>query len=92
MTDEDYAYIDADFLREGVKLTDDDRTEVCELGETETIQGVYVVNRGFTVFKKIDILEKNVDYCIVSTAGSDIESYDRIILNGQATEEGRVIY
>lgn len=90
--DDQYAYISMDGLARGQTLSDPERTQSLKLEESETLQGVYVVNRGFTVFRRIDILEKNDDYCIVSSASSEIELYDRIILNGNSTQEGRVIY
>lgn len=90
--DEEKALISMDGLKKGQVLSDPERSQTFELDETKTLQGVYMVNRGFTVFRQIDILEKNDDYCIVSAAGSELELYDRIILNGNSTEEGRVIY
>ena len=73
-------------------LSNPEKTEKYELADTEILQGVYVVNRGFTVFKNIVILEKNDDYCIVSAEDSEVELYDRIILNGSTAKEGRTIY
>ncbi len=89
---EDKALISMNGLKNGQVLSDPERTRTFVLGQTRILQGVYVVNRGFTVFRQIDILEKNDDYCIVSASGSELELYDRIILNGNTTEEGRVIY
>lgn len=92
LTDEEFAYISDDSLAKGEVLSDPEKSEKFELEETEVLQGVYVVNRGFTVFKNIVILEKNDDYCIVSAENSEVELYDRIILNGSTAKEGRTIY
>ena len=92
LTDEEFAYISDDSLAKGEILSDPEKSEKFELEETEVLQGVYVVNRGFTVFKNIVILEKNDDYCIVSAENSEVELYDRIILNGSTAKEGRTIY
>lgn len=49
-----------------------------------------MVNKGYAVFALVDMVERNGDYCIVSTSGSKIELYDRIILNSDTVKEGQV--
>ena len=57
-----------------------------------TLQGVYNVNKGYAVFKQIDILYQNEEYTIVK-AGTDfgISIYDHIALEGDAVSEDDLI-
>lgn len=63
------------------------------IGATSTLTGVYCVNTGYTVFKRVDILDQNKEYCIVKKGVSyGISAYDRIILDGEKTKENVMIY
>ncbi len=87
-----YAWVFADGLTNGNVISDINKEKTYTLKNTTSIQGVYMVNRGFTVFKQIQMLKRNEDYCIVSAKNSGIELYDRIILNSDTVKEGQVIY
>ena len=62
------------------------------LTKKSTLQGVYNVNKGYAVFKQIDILYQNEEYTIVK-AGTDfgISIYDHIALEGDAVSEDDLI-
>jgi len=40
----------------------------------------------------VTILERTEDYCIISADDSDVELYDRVILNSETIKENQVIY
>ena len=40
-------------------------TSASRWAETETLKGAYNINRGYAVFKYVDILDENSEYCIV---------------------------
>ncbi|MBQ9157177.1 MAG: hypothetical protein IJ137_10410 [Eubacterium sp.] len=90
--DEEYTYISSDKLKKGDIIASLDKTDRFELLETTTIQGVFMVNRGYAVYKIVEIIRRNEDYCIVSPELSTIDLYDRIILNSDTIKEGDVIY
>ena len=90
--DEENVYVASDKLKEGVILTDLEMTETFSLDKTTALQGVYIINRGFTVFRPVVILERNQDYCIVDKDKSDIALYDRLILDSSSVDEGHIIY
>lgn len=91
-TDQKYAYIAGNGLKPGQVITDTAMENTTDLKTTVSLEGVYIVNRGYTVFRQVDVMEKNKDYCIVSADTSKIELYDRIILNSDTVKENQVIY
>ena len=57
--DDEYYYVDAgenSELKAGDFLTKDDSEERYQIGMTQTVQGVYNINRGYAVFRRIEIL------------------------------------
>lgn len=91
-TDEKYAYVSSKDLQEGTVVSQMNKEKIYTLKDKTQIQGVYIVNRGYTVFKQVEMVERNEDYCIISAQDSGIELYDRIILNSDTVKEGQVIY
>ena len=85
--------------------------EKSEDGTTETIQtdatdrhliavsaplsGVYSVNKGYCIFRQVDILSETSDtnYYIINTSTYyGLSAYDRIILNADLVTENQIIY
>ena len=91
-TEDIYVLISTDGLKDGDIISNLDMTETYTLRQTKDIQGVFMVNRGYAVFKPVVILERNEDYCIVSAEESKLELYDRVILNSDTIKENQVIY
>lgn len=56
------------------------------------ITGVYNINRGYAVFRYVNVLSKNEDYAIVEN-GNDysIDMYDRIALDADSVKDGELI-
>lgn len=83
--DDDYGYISANGeLRAGdrVKLTDSSDTYV--ISETESLLGVYNANKGYALFRRIEMLYENEEYCIVAdNTQFGLSEYDHIILQGE---------
>ena len=60
--------------------------------DTEEIEGVYVINKGFAVFKFIETRYDESDYRIVdSDVDYGVRIYDRIVTQADDTEEYEVI-
>lgn len=91
-TDEEYVYVSSSNLTKGTVVSETNKEKIYTLKDTTQIQGVYIVNRGYTIFKQVAMVERNEDYCIVSAQNSGIELYDRIILNSDTVKEDQVIY
>ncbi len=57
------------------------------------LKGVYVVNKGYAVFKKVEILEQNDEYVIAQKGVAySISIYDHIVLDGTKVKENQIIY
>lgn len=63
------------------------------VSSTASVSGVYNVNKGYAVFKAIEILDENSDYYIVRK-GMDygLTVYDHILLDGTLGSPGKMIY
>ena len=77
----------------GSKEAKDSSDETYTIGETEALKGVYNINKGYAMFRLIDILYEYGDYCIVSDKTDyGVTLYDHIILNGSSVKENDIIY
>lgn len=77
-----------------LSYTDEDTRVTTEfiIDETIDLEGVYVINKGFAVFKFIDTMYKENDYRIVaSDMDYGVRIYDRIVSEASETEEYQVI-
>ncbi len=90
--DEEYCYLDAAQYQAGQTVILQDSNERYTLGATSELTGVYNINRGYAVFRRVEILEESNEYYIVSTSGSSLSVYDHIVLDGSAVSENDIIY
>lgn len=90
--DEEYCYLDASAYGAGLHIVKEDSHDRFTLAQTAKLPGVYNVNKGYTVFRKIQILEQNEEYLIVSEWESSLSVYDHIVLNAALVQEGDIIY
>lgn len=92
--DDNFYYTDSEDLNSGDVLISYDTGENYTVGtDTGEKQGVYSINKGYALFKIINILSSNDDYSIVEK-GTDygISNYDHIILNGSDVNENDLLY
>lgn len=60
--------------------------------DTDELTGVYNINKGYAVFKQINILSQNDDYTIVETGTTyGVALYDHIALDGSSVVENQTI-
>ena len=98
-------YVDVSALPEGsylLRIDQDNQvtdsigtnsTSRYRIGAKDSLSGVYNVNKGYTIFRKIEVIDSNTEYCIVKTGTTyGISLYDHIILDGKTVKEGQVIY
>ena len=68
-------------------------SERYQIGAKATLEGVYNMNKGYTVFKQIDILASNNEYYVVrKNMDYGLSVYDHIVLDASTVEEGKLIY
>lgn len=86
-------YIDKSSFKEGDALIDPDTGEKYIIGETDTLEGVYCINKGYAVFRRIEILDQNEEYAIVSKNTSyGLARYDHIVKNADKVKEEDILY
>lgn len=100
--DEQYAYVDPNeenfstsekLLSAGDVLIRTDSAEVYQVGQMAQLKGVYNINKGYTLFRQIQVLYENEEYCIVKEGTSyGLSVYDHIVLNADTVDEDEVIY
>ena len=79
-TNDKYAYVVSKDLKTGIIISETDKQKIYTIKDSDKVEilGVYMVNKGYAVFALVDMVERNGDYCIVSTSGSKIELYDKV--------------
>lgn len=90
--DENY-YIDNKSFMTTDKIIMPNSSKEYSLSETKKVKGVYRVNKGYAVFRKIEILDSNNDYYIISkTTSLGLSNYDHIVYDSSTVEEDEVLY
>lgn len=90
---EEFCYIDSEYVQADDVILKQDTQEKYTVGqETATLQGVYNINKGYAVFKQIEILFQNEEYSIIKTGTSyGVALYDHIALDGSKIQEDELI-
>ena len=91
--DDDNYYVDSESVSDGDVCLMINSSDTYTVGsDTGQLQGVYNVNKGYTIFKIIDIIYQNNEYTIVR-AGTDygLALYDRIVLQGDRVMENEIL-
>ena len=85
-------YVDPDDFEKNTTLKKAGSSDTYQLSETKQLKGVYNINRGYAVFRQVQILCESDDYYIVQS-GNDygLSNYDHIALTGKDVHEGDVI-
>ncbi len=92
-SDDEHIYLDPSQFEGGDVLIKPGSTETCVLQETTPLPGAYCVNKGYAVFKPVQILCENDDYYIVQEGLSQsLSNYDHIVQNADVVEEDEVIF
>lgn len=79
-------------LKKGDRIRNVESATTYSLDKDMMIYGVYTINSGYAVFSYVKIEERNEDYCIVNSDESEIQLYDRIVLNSNTIHENEIIY
>lgn len=86
-------YVSKEDFSAGSSIVKTDSSERFIVGPTEKLKGVYCINTGYTVFKLVDIIDQNNEYCISRKGVSHgISVYDRIVLNAERYTVNQMIY
>lgn len=91
-TDENFYYLSPDEFEESTWLVKPDSTDSYALKATSPLKGVYNVNQGYCVFKKVNIIAESGNYYIIEAGtpnGTAI--YDHIILDSDSVNPEQII-
>ncbi len=92
-SDDEYGYIDGRLFEPGEKIRSDKTKEEFEISKKQSLEGVFNVNKGYAVFRRIEILYKNEEYCIIKKGTQyGLSVYDHIALDGTTAVEQKIIY
>ncbi|MDO5293082.1 MAG: HlyD family efflux transporter periplasmic adaptor subunit [bacterium] len=88
-SDDEYSYVNTSAFKEGhIICNEADNKKQFTIKETGNITGVYNVNKGYPVFKVVDVLTENSDYYIIDMKTTNgLNNYDHIILNVELAKE-----
>ena len=85
--------IDESSLKKGDVIQAPDSSEQYTIKESDKLKGVYNINKGYAVFKQIDVVSQNKEYSILKTGTKyGLSLYDHIALNGSDIKEGELIH
>ena len=91
--DDDYGYVDKSVLSAGDVISNVDTQETYTISDTDKLEGVYNVNKGYCVFRRIEKVYENQEYCIVkSNTTLGLSEYDHIVLDATMAIEQNIIY
>ena len=90
---ENYYYIDSETLSSGDIAVKNDSVDTYSIGkDIDELTGVYNINKGYAVFKQINIISQNDNYSIVEMKTAyGIALYDHIALEGSKIKENQLV-
>lgn len=92
--DKDYL-IDAQLLKPGDYVQMEDSVKRIQIQEkdTQTLHGVYNINKGYAVFREITVIDENEEYCVVESNNIyGLAAYDYIALNASEVTADQIVY
>jgi len=91
--DDTVAYIDKNLFAPGTMIQSPVGSDVYTLSETGKLIGVYNVNQGYAVFRRIEVLYQNDEYYIIKeNTPKGVSVYDHIALDGSTAVDNAIIY
>ena len=91
--DEEYGYVDKHLFNLNTFLFDQNTNERFRVSLFGTLEGVFNVNKGYAVFRRIEKIKENDDYCIIKEGtNGGVALYDHIALDATTAVESSVIY
>ena len=86
-------YVDKKSFQEGDVIINPETGETYEIGETDSLEGTYCINKGYAVFRRIEILDENEEYAVVAKGTSyGLSRYDHIVKNASKIKEEDILY
>lgn len=91
--EDDFVYLDPNAFDKGDVLIKPESMETYALKETRSLRGVYSINKGYAVFKQIQVLCESDEYYIIEEGNSfGLSNYDHIALDSTNIKENDVVF
>lgn len=91
--EDEMVYLDPNVFQANDVLLMPNSSETYTLNETKALKGVYCINKGYAVFKQIQILCESGEYYIIEEGNSfGLSNYDHIALDGSSINENDVVF
>ena len=93
-TDSNTYLVDASVLKDGDYIIMPGTEKKYEISDDvkETVQGVYNINKGYAVFREVNIVDQNEEFCIVNPENAyGLSAHDRIALDASKVKEDEII-
>lgn len=85
-------YVDGAELADGDVILKPNSSETYTIHETAKLEGIYCINKGYAVFRQIDVIYQNAEYSIIRSGTEyGISLYDHIALDGNTVTENLVV-
>lgn len=92
VSEDKIAYVDKSLFSDGVWLRNEETQERCQIGKTGKLKGVYNINYGYCLFRMIEVLYENEEYCIVKSGlENGAANYDHIVVDATTVTEDDMI-
>jgi hypothetical protein len=86
-------YLDPNVFNSSTVLIKPNSSETLTLKEKNSLKGVYCINKGYAVFKQIQILCESDEYYIIEEGNNfGLANYDHIALNSNSIRENDVVF
>lgn len=85
--------VDSSLFAEGDVILMEEKSKQYIIGDSETLEGVYNINKGYAIFREITVVDENEEYCIVEEGTTfGLAQYDHIALDASAVEDQDIIF
>ena len=86
-------YVDPNDVEAGDIIIQAESKERYVIEETDSLEGVYCINKGYAVFRKVVMIDKNDEYCIVETQTPyGLSQFDHIVEDSSTVKEQEILY
>lgn len=93
ITEDGDVYVSQSDLAMGDTIIQPESMDVYVVSESRKLSGVYNINKGYAVFRKVTVLCESDEYCIVRE-GEDygLSNYDHIVQDGDTVDHDEIVY
>ena len=93
LPDNTYLYVDKSAFKDDEILVNDKEDSRFVIGDTDVLEGVYCINKGYAVFRRIEVLDQNDEYAIVARdTDFGLVRYDHIVRDASSVKEQDILF